>query len=193
MADWRQAFGPELPFLIVQLPNFGPFPTHPVQSDFADIREAQRRAAIADPKADYIVTVDIGDPTSIHPTNKDVVGARLASAMRRLAYGESTPTGPRPVSARLAGKIVRVSFAGVTRGLASYSGAPTAFELCEANAANCRFVPAHIDGTDAVLLDASDGPAAPALIRYCWGDSPICTLSDDSMLPASPFEIPISR
>jgi len=28
-------------------------------------------------------------------------------------------------------------------------------------------------------------------VRYCWGDSPVCTLSDASALPAGPFEVPV--
>jgi sialate O-acetylesterase len=28
-------------------------------------------------------------------------------------------------------------------------------------------------------------------VRYCWGDSPVCTLTDASGLPAAPFEVPI--
>jgi sialate O-acetylesterase len=29
-------------------------------------------------------------------------------------------------------------------------------------------------------------------VRYCWGDSPVCTLYDTSGLPAGPFETPIA-
>ncbi len=28
-------------------------------------------------------------------------------------------------------------------------------------------------------------------IRYCWGDSPTCTLTDTSGLPVTPFELAI--
>ena len=193
MADWRTKFGADLPFLIVQLPDFGPIPTQPVDSPYANVREAQRRAADADPRADYITTIDVGDPADIHPTNKDVVGARLASAMRRLAYGEDTPTGPRPASVQAAQGGVRVAFTGVTDALVSYSGAPNAFELCGPTTESCRFVPARIDGAEAVWLDSTKGPANPTRVRYCWGESPVCTLSDASALPATPFEMPIAQ
>ncbi|CEH57476.1 hypothetical protein XACJK48_8510001 [Xanthomonas citri pv. citri] len=29
-------------------------------------------------------------------------------------------------------------------------------------------------------------------VRYCWADSPVCTLYDRSGLPAGPFEFPIT-
>ncbi|WP_253201184.1 sialate O-acetylesterase [Sphingomonas quercus] len=191
-ADWRARFGPDLPFLVVQLPNFGPLVTEPVHSDIADIREAQRRATVADRNAAYIVTIDIGDRHDIHPTNKQEVGRRLAAAARGLVYGEAPqPGGPRPVAATWAGEAVTVRFAGLKGALTSFSGAPNAFELCGAGEGSCRFVAARIAGPDRVLLPLASGAPRPLRVRYCWGDSPICTLSDGSALPASPFELPV--
>jgi sialate O-acetylesterase len=37
-------------------------------------------------------------------------------------------------------------------------------------------------------LAVSNGPA-PTRVRYCWANSPICTLFDASGLPAGPFEL----
>jgi sialate O-acetylesterase len=82
-----------------------------------------------------------------------------------------------------------VRFADVTGGLVSYSGAPTAFELCGATQQSCRFVSAAVHG-DLVLLP---GSTEATRVRYCWGDSPICTLTDASALPAGPFELPVAR
>ena len=38
MADWRARFGRELPFLVVQLANYGAVPTAPVESAWAQVR-----------------------------------------------------------------------------------------------------------------------------------------------------------
>jgi sialate O-acetylesterase len=35
--------------------------------------------------------------------------------------------------------------------------------------------------------------AAATRVRHCWGDAPICNLSDKSGLPAGPFEMPIEE
>jgi sialate O-acetylesterase len=37
-------------------------------------------------------------------------------------------------------------------------------------------------------------PAAHAAtrVRYCWADSPVCTLFDGAGLPAGPFERPLT-
>ena len=188
MADWRRIFGADLPFIIVQIPNYGPLTTKPMESGWSDVREAQRRAALADPRAATVVTIDIGGARELHPVNKQDIGRRIAQAARHIIYGEKIPpSGPRPVSAaRRDGQLV-VSFADVTGGLTAISGNPNAFEVCEAARGTCRFVNAQIRGND-VLLDVPP-QVTPSRVRYCWGDSPVCTLSDTSELPATPFEL----
>ncbi len=190
MADWRKLFGADLPFLIVEIPDYGPIPTKPVASGWSDVREAQRRAALADKHSGYIVTIDIGEPLVLHPTNKQEVGRRLALAARAVVYGEKISyAGPMPGHAKAEkGKVV-VPFGDVTGRLVSYSGNPNAFELCGASQASCSFADAHIKG-DSVELT---GGAGATRVRYCWGDSPICTLSDGSGLPTTPFELTITH
>jgi sialate O-acetylesterase len=34
---------------------------------------------------------------------------------------------------------------------------------------------------------------SPTRVRYCWADSPVCTLFDLSGLPAGPFELRIRQ
>ena len=51
MADWRRQFAAPLPFLVVQLANYGPMAKAPVESGWALTRDAQRRAVAADGNA----------------------------------------------------------------------------------------------------------------------------------------------
>ena len=186
MADWRGQFGAALPFLIVQIPDYGPTPTQPVESLWSDVREAQRKTAEADTRAALVVTFDIGDPKNLHPPNKQDIGRRLAIAARHLIYGESlAPSGARVVSAKRSGASVTIAFRDVTGALKAYNGQPNAFELCDG--ARCRWVQASLAGNAVSLSDAGNATR----VRYCWGDSPVCTLTDESALPAGPFEIPI--
>lgn len=191
MADWRRSHGADLPFLVVEIPNYGTIPTRPVASGWAQVREAQRRAVAKDRHAALAVTIDIGNPTNLHPSDKIDVGRRLARAAEHLIYGEEVyPSGPEPARAfRRPGQVV-VSFKDVTGGLVSYSGYPNAFELCGPTLATCRYARASIEGDDVVLTDARSADA-PSRVRFCWGDSPVCTLYDKSGLPAGPFELPI--
>jgi sialate O-acetylesterase len=192
MKEWRGRFGEDAAFLIVQLANFGPAPTEPVESGWADLREAQRRAVASDSNAGLAVTIDIGDRYDIHPANKQEVGRRLARAARHVVYGEAiTPSGPAPVSASRDGNEVTVKFTDIDGGLVGYSGSnPVGFELCGEAAASCHYALARVEG-DTVRLSTPEEASTPARVRFCWADSPVCTLYDRAQLPAQPFEISI--
>lgn len=191
MADWRSTFGDALPFLIVQLPGFGPPSSVPIESGIAELREAQRHAVLADPHAGLAVTIDIGERSDVHPANKQELGRRLAQLARHVVYGESVvPSGPVVRGARREKNRVTVAFSDVVGTLVAYSAdAPIGFELCGAARASCRFATAHIAGSTVSLAVAKG--TAPTRVRFCWGESPVCTLYDRSGVPAGPFEIPI--
>jgi len=80
---------------------------------------------------------------------------------------------------------VAISFKDVTGSLTAYNGEPNAFELCDA--ASCSWARASLKDGQVVLAGVG------TRVRYCWGDSPICTLSDASGLPAGPFELPVGN
>ena len=189
MADWRRHFEqPELPFLIVQLPNYGQPSPQPTSSVWADVREAQRQAALQDKHAALTVNVDIGDATNLHPTNKAELGRRLALAARKLIYGEPVPPSGAVVdSVKRRGSDVVVTFRDVTGALSSRGTQPTGFELCGTSQSSCRSTVMRIENATVVLPDAGNATR----IRYCWADTPACALSDASGRPAGPFEVPI--
>jgi sialate O-acetylesterase len=190
VGDWRQSFGgPDLPFLVVQLADFGPRQTRPVESGWAGVRDAERRVAAADPKVGLASAVDIGDIYDIHPANKQQVGHRLALQARKLAYGETTlvAAGPAPLSAMRAGAavVVRLDQPAVVQA----DVRPVGFELCDAGGA-CRFADAVLAG-DQVSLAIPAG-FAPVKVRFAWADSPILNLYGATGLPATPFELAIT-
>lgn len=192
IGDWRRQFGQATPVLIVQLPGFGPHQTQPRPSDWAQVREAERRVAAATPHAGLAVTIDIGSTRFLHPTDKQDVGERLALLARSLIYGQSViGVSPSPVAAWRVHGNVRVRFDVHGGGLQTEeSNRPIGFQLCD-RGGHCAFVDAMQSGTD-VVLDASSVPEA-VTVRYCWSDSPICNLYDREGLPAVPFELPIGR
>jgi sialate O-acetylesterase len=190
VGDWRKSFdSPDLPFLVVQLADFGWRQTRPVESGWAGVRDAERRVAAADPKVGLASAVDIGDIYDIHPANKQQVGHRLALQARKLAYGETTlaAAGPAPLSATLSGGtvVVRLDQPAVVQADAR----PVGFELCDAGGA-CRFVDAILAG-DQVRLTVPAG-FVPAKVRFAWADSPILNLYGATGLPATPFELAIA-
>ncbi|WP_082546047.1 sialate O-acetylesterase [Rhodanobacter sp. Root627] len=192
--DLRAQFGAKLPLLIVQLSSYGPAPTKPAESGWAGVREAERLVAAEDPHSALAVAVDIGERYDIHPANKQELGRRLARAARHVVYGESlSPSGPLPVAATREGDTVAVSFSDVTGKLVAYSSNhPIGFELCGTQANSCSYADADLrDGK--VLLHLDTPPAhGIARVRYCWADSPFCTLYDEAGLPAVPFQLDIT-
>jgi sialate O-acetylesterase len=173
------------------LANYGQPPTAPVESGWAEVREAQRLAVANDPHAGLAIAIDIGERYDIHPSNKQEVGRRLARAARRVVYGEQiAPSGPFALSARKDGTNVVVTFGDVAEHLITYSAAePIGFELCARDAGSCRYARARIDN-NRVILDAA-GYASATRVRYCWADSPVCTVFDTARLPAGPFQIEV--
>lgn len=188
ISGWRTQFHNEkMGLLIVQLAGYGSRSAEPVESGTASIRDQQRRAADADPNAGLVVTVDIGDVVDIHPANKQDIGLRLARAARVLTYGAThSIAGAKPLTAKRTGNGIVVSFGSVEGKLISHSGAPVSFELCGTTQSSCRFVGAKLTTTTVEI--ESDGKEATR-VRYCWGGSPICNLSDGTALPVTPFEL----
>ena len=197
MADWRRQFGAPLSFLVVQLASWGPLADRPVDSGWARLRDAQRRAVAADGNAGLAVTIDIGDRIDIHPMNKQDVGKRLARAARRVAYGEQVSAGAQPLAARRVTEGVLVTLGGHDGLRVVGAQDPSGFELCAATQASCRFVRAQLRGPDGgagngeVLLTHKTAADATR-VRFCWADSPLCNLFDTAGLPVGPFEIDVN-
>ena len=124
-------------------------------------------------------------PTNLHPPNKAELGRRLAVAARHLVYRERiAPSGPVVASFVRRGPGVVVTFRDITGTLSARGGNPSGFELCGTSQASCRWADSRIDGNTIVLSEAGNATR----VRYCWGESPVCTVFDGSGLPAGPFE-----
>ncbi|GJJ03263.1 9-O-acetylesterase [Duganella rhizosphaerae] len=191
MRDWRQRFGqPALPFLIVQLPSFGSAAKTPGQSDWAELRNAQAEAVAHDAHAGLAVTLDVGDRFDIHPTQKTIVGERLAQVARAVAYGEQTvPARPYPASARRSGKDIVIAFRDTGGGLATYSSdRAIGFEVCAGRA--CRYADARVDGDSVVLPGA--GSADVTGVRHAWADAPFVNLFSGDGQPVATFQLNIT-
>lgn len=191
MTDWRVRLSqPDLPFLIVQLANYGAAPTTPQPSGWSEVREGQRLAVANDARAAMVVAIDLGDPRDIHPGQKREVGRRLADAARRLVYGQDdTGAGPAPVSARWQGDAVVVQFIHSAPLTTVSSDHVVGLELCDAAEVACRYVAGSVAGDAVHLPLREDGHT----VRFCWGDSPICNLFDAAGRPAAPFRLEIER
>jgi sialate O-acetylesterase len=189
--SWRRAWTPSrdtLPFLWVQLPNYGPpSVSPPASSAWASQRESMD-AALSLPKTGRAIAIDVGEPADIHPRNKRDPGQRLALVAQRVAYGRAVQdAGPTMRSMSTRGDTIVVQFTVSGGVLVSKAGADSTVGVAIAGA-DRQFVWAHARVRGSELLVWSDRVHAPVAVRYAWSDSPPFTaLFDAAGLPAAPF------
>jgi sialate O-acetylesterase len=183
--DWRQHWEQgDFPFLYVQLAAYD----RPSQPTWPELREAQRRA-LELPNTGMAVTIDIGDPTNIHPENKWDVGRRLALAALKVAYGKDIVfSGPVLDKAEPAGDQMLLTFIQVGKGLKAVGdyGYLMGFEVSSDNE-HFEFARAEIIDERTVMA-WSEKVKQPLYVRYAWKNDPAkANLFNSADLPASPF------
>lgn len=183
-AGWRRQFGPQAKMLVVQLADWGERRSAPGESGWAQLRDEQRLAVLADSNAALVTAIDIGEPTDIHPANKNDLGKRLADAFNGRAM-------PMPERAVRAGDAVTVSFAGLSGALVAQGGPyPLGVELCEAAPGTCRFVLPALEG-NRMVIPVPQG-MTPTRVRYAWADAPVVNLVDSGGMPLPGFGLDIA-
>jgi sialate O-acetylesterase len=182
-AQWNQG---EIPFLIVQLPNFMESKTEPTESNWALMREAQLQT-LAVPHTCLVVAIDIGEWNDIHPLNKKDVGKRLGLAAETVAYGDETVTSSGPIyqSMKIDGKKIVLTFTNTGSGLKARGGDLKCFAIAGADK---RFVWAKATIDNGTVVVWNENISAPMYVRYAWADNPAgANLYNNENLPASPF------
>jgi sialate O-acetylesterase len=188
ISGWRQNFGQgDIPFILVQLPNFMEAKTIPSESNWALLREAQAEA-LQLPATGMAVTIDIGEWNDIHPLNKKDVGTRLALAARKVAYGENdlVYSGPTYQTMKVKGRKIILTFYNTGSGLYVKGGGK--LQQFAIAGADLKFVwaKARIKGDKVIVKGRKI--KNPVAVRYAWADNPEgANLYNREGLPASPF------
>lgn len=178
--DWRDRWGQgTFPFLFVQLANFIASPAWP------RLREVQAQVAASEPGVALAVTIDIGNPVDIHPTNKREVGRRLALLARADVYGEVLlARGPEMAEVQIQGSRASVRFRHAENLRGADGRAPRGFTVAGADRV---FVPAQADVTGPVVHLQAPGVVQVQAVRYADADAPEASLVNAAGLPAVPF------
>lgn len=183
---WRSDWGlGDFPFLYVQIAPYTAIVSEPSESEWADIREAQRLVSLRERNVAMAVITDHGDETNVHPKQKQPVGERLALAARALAYGEKIPfRGPVFKEMKVVGSQALVLFECTDGGLVAKGGRLKGFTVAGSDR---KFYNASavIEG-DTVRVWSPD-VRKPAAVRFGWAAYPVVNLYSGSGLPASPF------
>lgn len=190
ISDWREQWNnPAMPFYWVQLASFDSKQDTEDASPWAILRESQT-AALTLENTGQAITIDVGDPTDIHPRDKKTVGERLARIALNQTYGYNKVhfRGPRYESFAHKGDQLVLEFASTSRLLTSdKSKTVKGFEIAGEDG---KFKP--INGKikrNKVVILLSDGKM-PVSLRYAWSDNPGgANLVDRDGLPAEPFRL----
>jgi sialate O-acetylesterase len=188
--SWRDKWDqPDLPFGIVQLPNYHAPSTQPDDTDWSHLRDAQLHTFKTIPNTGLIVTIDLGDPDDIHPKNKLDVGNRAARWALESVYGKPAggKSGPIYSSSKVNGSKVVVTFNEAGDGLAVHDGGQlNEFEVAGTDKV-WYWASAKIVGKDQVEVWSNE-VASPSAVRYAWNSDPVHpNLTNSTGLPASPF------
>lgn len=186
--DWRKQWNqPQMPFLFVQLANFMQPDMLPVDSEWAELREAQSMT-LSVPFTGMAVAIDIGEADDIHPKNKQDAGKRLALAALKISYGKDiVHSGPVYESMETKEDCIYLTFSHTGSGLKARSkygylkgfaiaGPDRVFHWARAEIQGNRIRVYHPDIKN------------PVAVRYAWGNNPAdANLYNIEGLPASPF------
>ena len=204
MGCWRDRWqDPQMPFVIVQLANYdgrqqSGFPrpitpqTAPMNSGWAQLREAQRTAAKADPRAELAVINDLGETVDIHPLRKKEVAERVALCFDRLIYNNKVNLAPEVIAAEVQdGKIILTLDQPIQAGdlyefEAAAADGDKVFQNVKATAENNRIT---------LILPENFHPMSTVYaVRYAWKDNP-ATANVRSLtgLPMSSFEMKVNK
>uniref|UniRef100_F4C1D3 Sialate O-acetylesterase domain-containing protein n=1 Tax=Sphingobacterium sp. (strain 21) TaxID=743722 RepID=F4C1D3_SPHS2 len=191
--EWRKKWNDQdLPFLYVQLPNYNPKQQQPTESAWANLREAQR-LGLKTAHTNMAVAIDLGEWNDIHPLDKKNIGKRLALLALKNVYHQKgmVASGPILKSWKVKGNRVELNFddQGAALDLRPENNL-LGFTLAGTDG---KFVWAKTEVRGNTIILSAPAIQQPAKVRYAWADNPIAGLYNTAGLPASPFEIDLSK
>lgn len=192
--DWRLSWKrPDLPFVFVQLPPYGPKQALPEQaSPVAQLRDAQATVCLV-PYSFMAVTTDCchqAEP-DWHASNKQQIGKRLARIALASQYNKPLKfKSPSLSSYKKEGKKVRLSFKNVATVLKTSGDTVEGFAIA-GDDKKPVWAKAALDGKSVVVW--SDKVENPTQVSYGWADNPRGNLVGDDGLPVRPFKTDVKR
>jgi len=185
-AHLRAYYKKDLPVIFTQLASFVD-PAGTTGENWAQLRDEQRQC-LDIPNTAMVVTIDCGEWNDIHPQDKKTVGQRLALCAKRLAYGEDVACfGPSAKEAVIINGELKITFDHGT-GLWAKNGRPVV-EVVDSNEKAHHFYAKIVENT--LVVQAGEIPVCRVL--FAWTDYPAVVLYNAHGLPASPFNIPVTK
>ncbi len=185
---WRQKWNNgNFPFYFVQLATYNTSGNSNEGCGWAELREAQTQT-LEIPNTGMCVTTDIGDPTDIHPKNKQDVGKRLSSIALHDVYKKGVIcNGPSYKSMEMSGNQLIITFDNIGTGLVCPDkyGYAKGFEIAGKDKV-FYYAQAFIRGNKVIL--SSEKVESPIAVHFGWsGDASDNNLFNKEGFPAGPF------
>ena len=198
MGCWRDRWQDlQMPFCIVQLANYDgrqqtgfprpiSYQAAPVNSGWAQLREAQRTAAKADSYAELAVINDLGETVDIHPLRKKEVAERIGLCFDRLVFKDKKVSlSPEVISAEVKDdKVI------LTLDQPIQPGTLQEFEIADEMG---KFVNAEATASGN-QIEIKAAANSQLKVRYAWKDDPQkANVRSLTGLPMSSFELKINN
>ncbi len=186
--SWRETMqNGSFPFYFTQIAPFD----YGTSTNSARLREAQAMAAVSVPNSGMAVTLDIGNPTNIHPGNKHDVGDRLARIALAKTYKKPIAcSGPEYISCAVKGSTVVLTFKFNKGLIVVPRKGQNNFTIAGADGI---FYAADVKVKNEMLVVSSPKVSVPVAVRYCWNNTDEATLFNSDKLPASSFRTDVEK
>ena len=195
---WRDTWqDQQMPFVIAQLANYDgrqqtgfPRPivyqAAPTNSGWAQLREAQRIVAKADPYAELAVLNDLGETVDIHPLRKKEAAERIGLCFDRLIYNNKVNLSPEVIAAEVKDSKVILTLDQPIQ--------PETLNEFEIAGSDGRFVNVEATTVNGNQIELKSPINDPLKVRYAWKDNPLkANVRSLSGLPMSSFELNINN
>lgn len=185
--DWRRRWNDELPFLVVQLPG--------MEREFwPHFRESQRKMAAEMDGVEFVVTIDTGQRSNVHPPHKKIIGERLAQLALGKVYGrlQNQYATTEIESTRRIGNAIELTFFPIGIELISKDGMPLRHFEVAGN--DKKFFPAIAKIEHNRVSVSSQKVSRPKHVRYAFvpfPEPPVNFYSKNGY-PVSPLVLELS-
>ncbi len=183
---WRDVWGEELPFLLVQLAPFRKW-LHCDGGDYPLLRDQQERVASTVPRVWMASIMDSGMEKDIHPKRKKPVGERLALLALGKVYGrEILCESPAFREAVLDGEGIVLSFDNARGGLILQGERLSAVDVC-LDGRRVEDPEIKISGESVKIGLPELKRDSTVSVDFAWKDYCVVNLYNQAGLPARPF------
>ena len=188
ITTWRKDWGQgDFPFYFVQLADFQDETSNPIESSWAELREAQTNTLRDIPNTGQAVITDLGAANDIHPREKRDVAERLLRWALAKDYGyEIAYRSPEFREMEVEDGKAILSFDHTGGGLKTYDvNDVRGFTVCGADG-KWKNAEGKIIGDQRIEVFSKEVPE-PTAVRYAWATNPVCNIVSKEGLPLTPF------